>query len=58
MNFITGLVMGVLLFVVVGYAIIFSAIDHQIDELCERINNLEDEIYEQDDNDNLEEGDD
>jgi len=45
MNFITGLIMGILLFIVVAYAIIFNMIDHQFDDLRERINDLEDEIY-------------
>lgn len=45
MNFITGLIMGVVVFIVVAYAIIFNVIDRQIDELCERINDLEDEVY-------------
>ncbi len=58
MDFITGLIMGVAVFIVVAYAIIFNAIDHQInkldcqlakldcqlDKLRERINDLEDEI--------------
>lgn len=45
MNFITGLIMGTLLFIVIAYAIIFNVIDRQFDELRERINDLEDEIY-------------
>lgn len=45
MNFITGLIMGILLFIVVAYAIIFNVIDHQFDDLRERISDLEDEIY-------------
>lgn len=59
MNFITGFIVGVGVFIVVGYAIIFNMIEHQIDKLdcqlakldCqldklrERINDLEDEIY-------------
>ena len=51
MNYITGLIMGTLLFIVVAYAIIFNAIDHQIDELRERINDLEDEVYGEEDDD-------
>lgn len=51
MNFITGLIMGVLLFIVVAYAFIFNAIDRQFDDLCERINDLEDEIYGEEDDD-------
>lgn len=45
MNFATGLIMGTLLFIVIAYAIIFNVIDHQLDDLRERINDLEDEIY-------------
>lgn len=45
MNFITGLIMGTLLFIVIAYAIIFNVIDHHLDDLCERINDLEDEVY-------------
>lgn len=45
MNFITGLIMGTLLFIVIAYAIIFNVIDHQFDDLRERISDLEDEIY-------------
>ena len=45
MNFITGFIMGVVIFIVVAYAIIFNAVGCQLDELCERINNLEDEVY-------------
>ena len=45
MNFATGLVMGTLLFIVIAYAIIFNVIDHQLDDLRERINDLEDEIF-------------
>lgn len=45
MNFITGLIMGILLFIVVAYAIIFNVIDHQFDDLRERISDLEDEIF-------------
>ena len=45
MNFITGLIMGVVIFIVVAYAIIFNVIDHQLDDLRERISDLEDEIY-------------
>ena len=45
MNFATGLIMGTLLFIVITYAIIFNVIDHQLDDLRERINDLEDEIY-------------
>lgn len=51
MNFITGLIMGVLLFIVVAYAIVFNAIGHQLDDLCERINDLEDEVYGEEDDD-------
>lgn len=45
MNFITGLIMGVMVFIVVAYALIFNAIDRQLNDLCERINDLEDEIF-------------
>ena len=45
MNFITGVIMGVVAFIVVAYAIIFNVIDRQLDDLCERINDLEDEIF-------------
>lgn len=45
MNFATGLIMGTLLFIVIAYAIIFNVIDHQLDDLRERINDLEDEVY-------------
>ena len=45
MNFITGFIMGVVIFIVVAYAIIFNMIDHQFDDLRERISDLEDEIY-------------
>ncbi len=48
MNFATGLIMGtllLLLFIVIAYAIIFNVIDHQLDDLRERINDLEDEVY-------------
>ena len=51
MNFITGLIMGIVVFIVVGYIFIFNMIDHQIDNLCERINDLEDEIYGEEDDD-------
>ena len=51
MNFITGLIMGVVVFIVVAYAIIFSVIGRQLDELCERINDLEDEVYGEEDDD-------
>ena len=51
MNFITGLIMGVVFFIVVAYAIIFSVIGRQLDELCERINDLEDEVYGEEDDD-------
>ena len=51
MNFITGLIMGTLLFIVIAYAIVFNAIGHQLDDLCERINNLEDEVYGEEDDD-------
>lgn len=51
MNFITGLIMGVVVFIVVAYAIIFNAVGYQLDELCERINNLEDEVYGEEDDD-------
>lgn len=42
MNYITGLIM---VFIVIAYAIVFNVIDRQLDELRERINDLEDEIY-------------
>jgi len=46
MNFATGLIiMGTLLFIVIAYTIIFNVIDHQLDDLRERINDLEDEVY-------------
>ena len=45
MNFTTGVIMGVLLFIVVAYAFVFNAIGRQLDDLCERINDLEDEIF-------------
>ena len=51
MNFITGSIMGVVIFIVVAYAIIFNAVGRQLDELCERINNLEDEVYGEEDDD-------
>ena len=51
MNFITGLIMGILVFIVVAYAIIFNVIGRQLDNLCERISNLEDEIYDEEDDD-------
>lgn len=51
MNFITGFIMGVVIFIVVAYAIIFNAVGYQLDKLCERINNLEDEVYGEEDND-------
>lgn len=51
MNFITGVIMGVVVFIVVAYAIIFNVIDRQLDELCERINDLEDEVYGEEDDD-------
>ena len=51
MNFITGLIMGILLFIVVAYAIIFNVIDHQFDDLRERVSDLEDEIYGEEDDD-------
>ena len=51
MNFITGFIMGVVIFIVVAYAIIFNVISRQLNELCERINNLEDEVYEEEDDD-------
>lgn len=51
MNFITGFIMGVVIFIVVAYAIIFNAVGRQLDELCERINDLEDEIYGEEDDD-------
>lgn len=51
MNFITGFIMGVVIFIVVAYAIIFNAVGYQLDKLCERINNLEDEVYGEEDDD-------
>jgi hypothetical protein len=51
MNFATGLIMGTLLFIVIAYAIIFNVIDHQLDDLRERINDLEDEVYGEEDDD-------
>ena len=62
MNFTTGLIMGIIVFIVVAYAIIFNVIGRQLDELdcqlakldCqldklrERINDLEDMIYDKD----------
>lgn len=51
MNFITGLIMGIAVFIVVAYTFIFNAIDRQLDNLCERINDLEDEIYGEKDDD-------
>ena len=51
MNFTTGLIMGIIVFIVVAYAIIFNAVGYQLDKLCERINNLEDEVYGEEDND-------
>ena len=45
MNFTTGVIMGVLLFIVVAYAFVFNAIGRQLNDLCERINDLEDEIF-------------
>lgn len=51
MNFITGFIIGVVIFIVVAYAIIFNAVGYQLDELCERINNLEDEVYGEEDDD-------
>ena len=51
MNFTTGLIMGIIVFIVVAYAIIFNVIGRQLDELCERINDLEDEVYGEEDDD-------
>ena len=51
MSFITGFIMGIVIFIVVAYAIIFNAVGRQLNELCERINNLEDEVYEEEDDD-------
>ena len=51
MNFITGFIMGIVIFIVIAYAIIFNAVGCQLDELCERINNLEDEVYGEEDDD-------
>lgn len=51
MNFITELIMGIVVFIVVAYTFIFNAIDRQLDELRERINDLEDEIYGEEDDD-------
>lgn len=51
MIFFTGLIMGIVVFIVVAYAIIFNVIDRQLDELRERINDLEDEIYGEEDDD-------
>ena len=51
MNFATGLIMGTLLFIVIAYAIIFNVIDHQLDDLRKRINDLEDEVYGEEDDD-------
>ena len=55
MNFITGFIMGVVIFIVVAYAIIFNAVGRQLDKLCERINDLEEEFY--NNNKDMEEGD-
>lgn len=55
MNFITGFIMGVVIFIVVAYAIIFNVINRQLNELCERINDLEEEFYNNDKD--MEEGD-
>lgn len=55
MNFITGFIMGVVIFIVVVYAIIFNVINRQLNELCERINDLEEEFYNNDKD--MEEGD-
>jgi len=51
MNYITGLIMGIVVFIVIAYAIAFNVIDRQLDELRERINDLEDEIYGEEDDD-------
>ena len=62
MNFTTGLIMGIIVFIIVAYAIIFNVIGRQLDELdcqfakldcqldklCERINDFEDMIYDKD----------
>lgn len=56
MNFITEFIMGVVILGivilgVVAYTIIFNVISRQLNELCERINNLEDEVYGEEDDD-------
>ena len=51
MNFITEFIMGVVILGIVAYTIIFNAVGCQLDELCERINNLEDEVYGEEDDD-------
>ena len=55
MNFITEFIMGVVILGVVAYTIIFNVISRQLNELCERINDLEEEFYNNDKN--MEEGD-
>ena len=51
MVFTIWLIMGVLVFIIAACSIIFNAVGRQLDELCERINNLEDEIYKEEDDD-------
>ena len=48
-------IMVILFVVTIGYAIIFKMIDRQLTDLCEKINDLEEEIY--NDDKDLEEGD-
>ena len=48
-------IMVILFVVIIGYAIIFKVIDRQLTDLCERINDLEEEFYNNDKD--MEEGD-